>query len=153
MAKKVISRLTAITEQPEEKAKKRKKLDIETPLEKRNKKPTYSDKYEEELIRQLFEEEVKKRLQEKADEEESDYYEDSAQKHTKKKDGIWDVPLDEEIHYFDPELSYELTGYRPLTMEQGLDFDPEPFIVPAKTFLKTGAYTEYPSGTKPFRDY
>ena len=48
---------------------------------------------------------------------------------------------------------YELTGYRPLTMEQGLDFDPEPFIVPAKTFLKTGAYTEYPSGTKPFRDY
>ena len=60
MAKKVISRLTAITEQSEEKAKKRKKLDIETPLEKRNKKPTYSDKYEEELIRQLFEEEVKK---------------------------------------------------------------------------------------------
>ena len=51
MAKKVISRLTAITQQPEEKAKKRKKLDMETPLEKRNKKPTYSDKYEEELIR------------------------------------------------------------------------------------------------------
>jgi hypothetical protein len=38
-------------------------------------------------------------------------------------------------------------------MEQGLDFDPEPFIVPAKTFLKNGAYTEYPPGTKPFRDY
>ena len=86
MAKKVISRLTAITDRPEEKAKKRKKLDMETPLEQRNKKPTYSDKYEEELIRQLFEEEVKKRLQEKADEEESDYYEDSAQKHTKKKE-------------------------------------------------------------------
>ena len=88
MAKKVISRLTAITDRPEEKAKRRKQYNMETPLEKRNKKPTYSDKYEEELIRQLFEEEVKKRLQEKEDEEESDYYEDSAQKHTKKKDGI-----------------------------------------------------------------
>ena len=47
MAKKVISRLTAITEPQEEKAKKRKQLNMETPLEKRNKKPTYSDKYEE----------------------------------------------------------------------------------------------------------
>ena len=82
----------------DEKVKKHRKLDMETPLEKRNKKPTYSEKYEEELIRQLFAEEVKKRLQEKADEEESEYYEDSSTKHTKKKDGNWDVPLDEEIH-------------------------------------------------------
>lgn len=87
MAKReIISRLSMIKQ--DEKVKKHRKLDMKTPLEKRNKKPTYSEKYEEELIRQLFEEEVKKRLQEKADEEESDYYEDSAQKHTKKKDGI-----------------------------------------------------------------
>ena len=153
MAKKVISRLTAITEPQEEKAKKRKQLNMETPLEKRNKKPTYSDKYEEELIRQLFEEEIKKRLQEKADEEESDYYEDSAQKHTKKKDGIWDVPLDEEIHYFDPELSYEITGYRPITMDQGLDFDPTPFREAAIHYMKNGEYTAYPQKSKQYNEY
>lgn len=82
MAKREISRLTALT------PKKTKKVEMETPLEKRKKKPTYSDKYEESLIRQLFEDEVEKRLKEKEDEEESDYYEDSASKHTKKKDGF-----------------------------------------------------------------
>ena len=86
MAKReIISRLSMIKQ--DEKVKKHRKLDMETPLEKRNKKPTYSEKYEEELIRQLFAEEVKKRLQEKVDEEESEYYEDSSTKHTKKKDG------------------------------------------------------------------
>ena len=137
----------------DEKVKKHRKLDMETPLEKRNKKPTYSEKYEEELIRQLFAEEVKKRLQEKADEEESEYYEDSSIKHTKKKDGNWDVPLDEEIHYFDPELSYEITGYRPITMDQGLDFDPTPFREAALHYMKNGEYTAYPPKSKQYNEY
>ena len=32
-------------------------------------------------------------------------------------DGLikWDVPLSQEIQYFDPNLSYEITHYRPIT--------------------------------------
>lgn len=147
MAKREISRLTALT------PKKTKKVEMETPLEKRKKKPTYSDKYEESLIRQLFEDEVEKRLKEKEDEEESDYYEDSATKHTKKKDGFWDVPLGEEVHYFDPELSYEITGYRPITMDQSLDFDPTPFREAALHYMKHGEYTAFPPKSKQYNEY
>jgi hypothetical protein len=51
--------------------------------------------------------------------------------------------------YFDPELSYELTGYRPITMDKGLDFDPEPFREMAKIYEEKGKYTEFPEGSKP----
>jgi hypothetical protein len=40
----------------------------------------------------------------------------------------WDVKKEDKISYFDPELSYELTGYRPITKTKGLDFNPEWFI-------------------------
>ena len=40
---------------------------------------------------------------------------------------VWDVTLDTEIKHFDPTLSYELTGYRPVDEERGLDFNPEWF--------------------------
>jgi hypothetical protein len=63
------------------------------------------------------------------------------------------VPIDEEIKYFDPELSYELTGYRPITMEQGLDFDPTPFREMAITYQNTGKYTEFPNGSVPNRKF
>ena len=83
MAKKeVVSRLPALGG-----GTKKKKSNMETPLEKRQKLPTYSDKYEESLIKQLFEEELQKKLKEKADEEESEYYEESSSKHIKRKDG------------------------------------------------------------------
>ena len=135
-------------ELPAERAKKKK---LENPIQKAKKQvPKFDEQNEESLIRQLFEE--KEQKQEDTIEEDLPYYEEDRNYH-KKRLGEWDVPIDEEIKYFDPELSYELSGYRPLTMEQGLDFDPEPFIVPAKTFLKNGSYTEYPPGTKPFRDY
>ena len=39
----------------------------------------------------------------------------------------WDVKKEDKIEYFDPELSYELTGYRPITKTKGLDFDPNWF--------------------------
>ena len=64
----------------------------------------------------------------------------------------WDVPLTEEIQYFDPELSYELTGYRPINMEKGLDFDPVPFCEMANIYNSTGRYTNFPEGTKPWHD-
>ena len=37
----------------------------------------------------------------------------------------WDVKIDDKIEYFDPHLSYELTGYRPINSTQGLDFNPD----------------------------
>ena len=45
---------------------------------------------------------------------------------------------DDEIFYFDPELSYELTGYRPITMTEGLDFDPAPFQEAGRNFEEKG---------------
>lgn len=148
MAKKeVVSRLPALG------GSKKKKTKTENPLEKRKKLPTYSDKYEESLIKQLFEEDLQKKIKEKEDAEESEYYEDSATKHIKRKDGLWDVPIDEEIRYFDPELSYEITGYRPITMTQGLDFDPTPFREAAIHFIKNGCYTSYSRNSKPYNEY
>jgi hypothetical protein len=41
---------------------------------------------------------------------------------------------------FDPLLSYEITGYRPLTTTQGLDFNPDWFIETRKEFERTGKY-------------
>ena len=41
--------------------------------------------------------------------------------------GIWDIKKDDPIEFFDTSLSYELTGYRPITATQGLDFNPSLF--------------------------
>lgn len=62
-------------------------------------------------------------------------------------DKLWDVPLGEKIEYFDPTLSYELTGYRPITMTEGLDFDPKKFTEAADSYRKNGRYTMYAPGT------
>ena len=129
----------------------KKKPEMENPLEKRKKLPTFTEKYEENLIKQLFAEEASKIKKES--ENESEYFEESRIMHTKSKDGLWDVPIDEDIKYFDPELSYEITGYRPITMDMGLDFDPEPFIETAKIYERTGRYTDYPQGCKPYADF
>ena len=60
---------------------------------------------------------------------------------------------EDKIEYFDPELSYELTGYRPITMTDGLDFDPAPFSEIAERFDSTKKYTEFPRGCKPYKDF
>lgn len=122
-------------------------------LEKQKKLVNFTEKYEESLIRQLFEDDIQKRIEKLKDNEESEYYEESATKKHHKRDGDWDVPLDEEILYFDPELSYEITGYRPITMTQGLDFDPTPFKETGEIFDRTGSYTEYPRHSKPYNDF
>lgn len=120
------------------------------PLQKEKEKqklPTFSEKYEEDLKRQLFE-------NDNVDEESvGEIILKDKMVHHKSQTGEWDVPLGEEIKYFDPELSYEITKYKPITMDQGLDFDPEPFREAAATFEKDGCYTKYPKGCKPFRDY
>ena len=48
----------------------------------------------------------------------------------------WDVPKDQPIEVFDPTLSYELTGYRPIDQTHSLDFNPEWFIEARKNFTK-----------------
>lgn len=66
---------------------------------------------------------------------------------------MWDVAVTEDVLYFDPELSYELTGYRPINETQGLDFDPTPFNELAQIYDRTGSYTEYPADSKPYNDF
>lgn len=65
----------------------------------------------------------------------------------------WDVPLGEEIKYFDKDLSYELTGYIPINETSGLDFNPNWFTEARDTFERTGRYCEYLNGSKAFRDF
>ena len=70
-----------------------------------------------------------------------------------KKEGQWDVPLGEPIEYFDKRLSYEITGYRPITETEGLDFDPSWFTEARDTKIKTGHYTSFYFGSKAYRDF
>lgn len=103
-----------------------------------------------------FEEELKKQLQEMLGDQKEDtieQFEYTATDFYKKRDGLWDVAVTEDVLYFDPELSYELTGYRPINETQGLDFDPTPFNELAQIYDRTGSYTEYPADSKPYNDF
>lgn len=65
----------------------------------------------------------------------------------------WDVKLGDPIEYFDPNLSYEITGYRPITEDKGLEFDVTPFIEAGQIKIKTNRYCPHPAGTKQHRDF
>lgn len=65
----------------------------------------------------------------------------------------WDVPATEQIKYFDPEKSYELSGYIPINNTSGLDFKPEWFTEARDTFERTGHYTQYAQNTKAYADF
>lgn len=67
--------------------------------------------------------------------------------------GEWDIKIGDPIPYFDKRLSYEITGYRPITETQGLDFDPSWFTEARDIKLKTGHYTSYYFGSKAYRDF
>ena len=75
------------------------------------------------------------------------------EKEPEHKEGIWDVKLEDPVPYFDKRLSYELTGYRPITETEGLDFRPEWFTQARDTFLKTEHYCSYYPGSKMYRDF
>ena len=70
-----------------------------------------------------------------------------------KTNGEWDVPKSQYIKFFDKRLSYELTGYRPITDTEGLDFDPSWFTQARDTYLKTGKYCAYRYQSKPYNDF
>ena len=65
----------------------------------------------------------------------------------------WDVKMNDEIKYFNGKLSYEITGYRPIDEENGLDFKPEWFTETREVKLRTGKYCAYPAGTKKYADF
>lgn len=66
---------------------------------------------------------------------------------------MWDVKIGDKIEYFDANLSYEVTGYRPITQTKGLDFKPEWFTEARETFRRTGHYCSYRFGSKPYNDF
>ena len=65
----------------------------------------------------------------------------------------WDVKIGEPIHFFDANLSYEITGYRPIDGTRGLDFDPTWFTEAKETKEKTGKYYDGPKGSKGYREF
>ena len=65
----------------------------------------------------------------------------------------WDVKKGDKIEVFDPELSYEITGYRPITKTKGLDFNPDWFTETRKVFEKTGKYCPYLMGSKRYDEF
>lgn len=69
----------------------------------------------------------------------------------------WDVTHEEALQRveegtfcFDPHLSYETTGYRPLTETQGLDFDPKPFKKVGVTRETEGQYSTHYPKSRPY---
>ena len=104
-----------------------------------------------EEIQQLVQE-----TQQKAQEEQYKTIEETLQETSpvvEEKSSEWDVPIGQEIEYFDRNLSYEITGYKPINQTQGLDFDPSWFTEARDTFNRTGKYCQYHRGSKAFADF
>ena len=71
----------------------------------------------------------------------------------KTKQEEWDYKIGDEIEYFDPTKSYELSGYKVIDNTHGLDFDPNWFLEARSTFQRTGHYCESRFGSKAFSDF
>lgn len=65
----------------------------------------------------------------------------------------WDIPKDQKIDFFDPSLSYELVGYRPIDEVHSLDFDPSWFTEAREVYLRTGHYCPYLPGSKRYNEF
>lgn len=65
----------------------------------------------------------------------------------------WDVKKDEPIEVFDPNLSYERTGYRPITETKGLDFNPRWFTETREIYQKTGHYCPFLKDSKRYNAF
>lgn len=91
---------------------------------------------------QLIVDEVKKKQQEE-DTKEAKKLVDEYRIERSNDKTYWDITKNMKIECFDPTLSYELTGYRPIDETHGLDFDPSWFTEVRETFLRTGRYCSY----------
>ena len=99
-------------------------------------------------------EEIQKVVDKVKEKEEKEYHEIIKEaKQTLNKNRPWDVLCNEPILFFDPTLSYELTGYKPITNKQGLDFDPNWFTEVREIFKRTGQYCQYRPNTKAYADF
>lgn len=65
----------------------------------------------------------------------------------------WDVKKEDPIPYFDANLSYELTGYKPINKYRGLDFNPSWFTEARDTFVRTGHYTRFRRNSRNWRAF
>lgn len=65
----------------------------------------------------------------------------------------WDIKKDDPIPYFDANLSYELTGYKPINKYRGLDFNPSWFTEARDTFVRTGHYTRFRRNSRSWRAF
>lgn len=84
-------------------------------------------------------EEIQKLVDEVQQQEEAELHQIIVEQKKKRK-GEWDVKINDPIPYFDSNLSYELTGYKPIDKTHGLDFDPDWFREAAITKQTTGHY-------------
>lgn len=91
---------------------------------------------------QLIVDEVKKKQQEE-DTKEAKKLVDEYRIERSNDKTYWDITKDMKIECFDPTLSYELTGYRPIDETHSLDFDPSWFTEVREIFLRTGRYCSY----------
>lgn len=96
--------------------------------------------------------EIQQIVKEVQEKEEQEFHDIVVQAKAERR-GEWDVRIDDPIPFFDSELSYELTGYKPITKDKALDFDPNWFTEARETFKRTGHYCAYHPGTKPYADF
>lgn len=100
-------------------------------------------------------EEVQAIIQEVVKKEEQEVHEEVQQyvAELKQQRSEWDVPKDAAIHFFDKRLSYELTGYKPIDENHGLDFKPEWFTEARDNKNRTGKYCQFVPGSKAYADF
>lgn len=114
----------------------------------------FTENFEEKLRERLFLDGVEEIKQKEKDKIENPDFERSGYTpKVEKRSGDWDYSKEDEIEFFDPLCSYELTGYKPITDKLGLDFDPTPFRETGITYENTGAFCEYPKDSKPYIDF
>ena len=65
----------------------------------------------------------------------------------------WDYRIGDNIEYFDPTKSYEITGYRPIDKENGLDFNPDDFMQTVFYKDKYGVHCPYPPKTPGYSEF
>lgn len=91
---------------------------------------------------QLIVDDIKKKQQEE-DYQEVQELIDNVRLERSNDKSYWDVPINQEITCFDPTLSYEITGYRPIDETHSLDFNPDWFTEVREVFKRTGKYCSY----------
>lgn len=91
---------------------------------------------------QLIVDDIKKKQQEE-DYQEVQELIDNVRLERSNDKSYWDIPINQEITCFDPTLSYEITGYRPIDETHSLDFNPDWFTEVREVFKRTGKYCSY----------